>query len=95
MPAVAREGDLCTGHGCFPPRDAVAGSGDVFVNGIGAHRQGDGWAVHACGSSSHDGAAAGGSGSVYVNGAPLVRIGDDISCGSAVAGGSPDVFAGD
>jgi len=94
MPAVSRLGDTCTGHGCFPPRASTAGSGNVFVNGIAAHRQGDGWAVHACGSSSHGSALSAGSSSVFVNGLALARIADPVACGSAVGQGSGNVFAG-
>ena len=94
MPAISRKGDTCTGHGCFPPRASTEGSGDVFVNGTGVHRQGDKWAAHTCGENTHDGACSSGSSSVYANGKAVARVGDDISCGSAVAVGSPDVFAG-
>ncbi len=46
MPGVARKGDVCTGHGCFPPRENTSWSPDVFVNGRNVHRQGDSWATH-------------------------------------------------
>jgi uncharacterized Zn-binding protein involved in type VI secretion len=46
MPGVARKGDVCTGHGCFPPRANAGWSPDVFVNGRNVHRQGDGWSSH-------------------------------------------------
>ena len=39
MPGVARKGDICTGHGCWPSRSSIEGSPDVFVNGIPWHRQ--------------------------------------------------------
>ena len=95
MPAVTRKGDSCTGHGPFPPRARTGGSGTVFVNGLPVHRQGDGWSVHCdplpvC----HGGSLAAGSGAVFANGKPLGRIGDPVDCGSSVAGGSADVFAG-
>jgi len=95
MPAVTRQGDSCTGHGAFPPRNSTSGSPDVMVNGIPAHRVGDGWATH-CNDVPvcHGGALASGSGSVNVNGKPLGRVGDSVDCGSAVAAGSGDVFAG-
>ena len=48
MPGVVRLGDICTGHGCFPPRSNVSASGNVIVNGLGAHRVGDNWASHCC-----------------------------------------------
>lgn len=92
--AVSRKGDTCTGHGCYPPRASVEGSDNVFINGKGVHCQGHGWAAHTCGDSTHDGTCSGGSSTVYANGKPIARVGDGISCGSAVAVGSPDVFAG-
>jgi uncharacterized Zn-binding protein involved in type VI secretion len=99
MPAVTRQGDVCTGHDCFPPRVSTEGSGNVFINKIPAHRQGDSWAPHTCTDpktphGTHAGVLAGGSSSVRVNGQPLGRIGDPVSCGSLVASGSPDVIAG-
>ena len=96
MAAVARLGDTCTGHGCWPPRANVEASTTVFINGLGAHRQGDGWAPHTCPSipETHASVLAGGSTSVFVNGKPLGRIGDAVACGSSVSTGSPNVFAG-
>lgn len=96
MPAVTRQGDICTGHGCWPSRPSVAGSPNVFVNGIPAHRQGDGWAAHTCPAipETHASVLASGSSTVYVNGKQLGRIGDPVACGSSVASGSGDVFAG-
>ena len=94
MPAVTRQGDGCTGHGVFPGRSSVAGSGNVFVNNKAAHRVGDGWGSHCDPKSCHGGSLAAGSGSVFVNGKPLGRVGDPVDCGSAVAGGSGNVFAG-
>lgn len=55
---------------------------------------GDGWVVHCCGRSCHASNLSAGSSSVYVNGKQLARIGDPVACGSAVAEGSSDVFAG-
>ena len=46
MPSVARLGDSCTGHGCWPPRSNVEGSPNVFVNGLPAHAVGHAWAIH-------------------------------------------------
>ena len=92
---VTRLGDICTGHGCFPSRPNVAASSDVFTNGIGTHRVGDSWAVHGCSNCTpHGGVTASGSGSVFVNGRPCARIGDGVSCGSSIAAGSGNVFAG-
>lgn len=93
---VARLGDLSTPDPCgAPPRPCTVGSGDVFINGMPAHRLGDAWALHACPlSPPHDAVTAVGSGSVFVNGLPLARLGDLISCGSTIAVGSGDTFAG-
>lgn len=95
MPAVTRLGDMCTGHGCHPSRPNVGGSSNVFVNGIPAHRQSDHWPTHCCGDDCHDGVLAAGCPGVYVNGLELGRVGDPVSCGSHVAMGSGNVFAGE
>jgi uncharacterized Zn-binding protein involved in type VI secretion len=94
MPAATRLGDICTGHGCFPPRPNDEASDNVFINGIGAHRLDDHWVTHCCGPACHDGVAAEGSSTVFINNKAAVRIGDLLSCGSASAEGSPSVFFG-
>ncbi len=94
MPPATRLGDVCTGHGCFPPRPNDEASDNVFINGIGAHREGDHWVTHCCTIVCHDGVAVEGSATVFINGKAAVRIGDLISCGSASAEGSPNVFFG-
>ncbi len=94
MPAVSRQGDLCSGHGPFPPRPLVSGSGDVFINGIPAGRRNDPYGIHCSPKKCHGGSAGAGSSTVFVNGRALVRIGDAVSCGSVSAMGSPNVFAG-
>ena len=95
-PPVTRLGDSCTGHGSFPPRASSGGSGDVYVNGKPVHRQGDGWNPHGSPSPSppHGSVLAAGSSTVYVNSKQCGRIGDPVACGSAVASGSGNVFAG-
>lgn len=96
MAAVTRLGDACTGHGCWPPRASTGASPNVYVNGIAVHRQGDAWAAHTCSSlpETHASVLAGGSATVFANGKPLGRIGDPVACGSSVAAGSANVFAG-
>ncbi len=96
MPAVVRLGDICTGHGCWPPRANVEASPNVYCNGIPVHRQGDAWAPHTCPiiPETHAGTLASGSATVFVNGKQLARIGDPVSCGSSCATGSVDVFSG-
>lgn len=94
MPQVVRLGDKCTGHGCWPSRPNILASPDVFVNGLGWHRQTDAWDAHCCPPSPcHGGALASGSPDVYVNGLQGGRKGDPVDCGSACAEHSPDVWA--
>jgi uncharacterized Zn-binding protein involved in type VI secretion len=95
MPAVTRLGDKCSGHGGWPARVNDSASGDVFVNNIGVHRQDDHWVVHCdphpvC----HDSTLQSGSGTVFVNNKQCGRVGDPVACGSVVAEGSSNVFAG-
>lgn len=94
MPAVARLGDTCTGHGAFPPRASTGGSPNVLINGIPAHRQGDAWPSHCSPNSCHASTLAQGSATVLVNGKQLGRVGDPVACGSTVAVGSANVTAG-
>ena len=44
----ARIYDLCTGHGCWPPRVNNQGSPNTFVNNRNVHRQTDHWVTHCC-----------------------------------------------
>ena len=94
MPPVVRLGDICSGHGCFPPRPNDQGSPDVFVNGRPVHRTGDHWVTHCCPPPCHDSSLAAGSSTVFVNGRGMARIGDPVACGSVCAQGSSDVIAG-
>ena len=92
MPAVARLGDMSTGHDGFPARGNDSASPNVFINNIAAHRVGDHWPLH-CTLVCHDGVESTGSPTVFVNNQPVARVGDNISCGDQVAAGSPNVFA--
>ena len=94
MAAVTRLGDICSGHGCFGPRENDEASSNVFVNGKGVNRLGDHWVTHCCTIICHDGVSETGSSKVFVNGKAAVRIGDSISCGSVSAQGSQNVFFG-
>ena len=96
-PNVHRLGDVCTGHGCWPPRPSTEGSLDVNVNGIPVHRMGDAWNSHCCpGSGCHSSVLAAGSSTVNVNGLQMARISDPVACGStaSAASCSLDVFCG-
>ena len=85
---------ICSGHGCFPPRKALEGSDNVFVNGKGMSRVGDAWETHCCTIICHDSIGVQGSEKVFINGRAAMRIGDAIECGSVVAQGSSKVFFG-
>ena len=91
---VTRLGDVCTGHGCFPPRPNAQGSPNVFVNFLATHRRTDYWIAHCCGGC-HSSNLAKGSPTVFANFLDVSRVGDPVMCGSAVAQGSPNVYAGD
>lgn len=92
MPGAVRQGDACTGHGCWPPRANSSWSSNVFINSRGAHRVTDGWSSHCCGPACHASVQASGSPNVFVNGLALARIGDSIACGSSNASGSGNVI---
>ncbi len=93
MPKVVRLGDLSLGHTCWPPRPNIQASPNVFANNIKVHRQSDGWAVHCCGPSCHDGNLVSGSRNVFVNSKQIARRGDPVSCGDFANVSSPNVFA--
>lgn len=96
MPKASRKGDTCSGHGCFPPTPAVAGSGNVFIDKIPALRKGDAVAPHGCKDCPpHGRSVSGGSPTVFVNGKPLARVSDGIGCGGSVSAGSGTTFADD
>lgn len=96
MPAATRIGDRDVTHCSGMVR--AQGSPNVFVNNIPWSRQGDNNTVHLLpGSPScppHAAPIAVGSTTVFVNNRGAGRIGDAISGCTAVAQGSPDVFAG-
>jgi len=93
MSAITRLGDPLTGHGCYGDHVINAGSSDVFINGIGASREGDVSTSHCCGVPCHTGVMAG-SNTVFINGKSAQKVGDPVDCGSTQSGGSPDVFIG-
>ena len=95
MPSVTRIGDADVAHCSGMTR--AAGSGDVFVNGIGVSRQGDNNTTHLLPGvpcPAHAAPIASGSGTVFVNGKGCGRVGDGISGCTSVASGSSNVFAG-
>lgn len=95
MPNATRLGDMDTGHDACAPTALISASSNVIINGKGAGRVGDSYAVHGCVVHlSHSGTIASGSSTVFINGKPAGRIGDSVSCGGSVAEGSGDVIVG-
>lgn len=96
MPAATRIGDSDLKHDCQTPVRAE-GSNNVFVNGRAWSRMGDNNTTHKYGSKCkkrHAAPIAVGSKTVFVNGRGAGRIGDKVASCTAVAQGSPNVFAG-
>ena len=102
MPAATRKGDSevggcdmglpdCCPHGRGGTNSEV--SGNVFINGLGAHRKDD---TGPC-NCPHGGtfATTGGSRSVFINGRAATRVGDGTTCQSCGMGGSHTSGSGD
>ena len=93
---ATRVGDKDIVHDCNQQYRAE-GSPDVMVNGIPWSRQGDKNTPHNYTPTCipiHAMPIATGSKSVFINGKGAGRIGDSITSCTAVAEGSPDVYAG-
>lgn len=103
MPAAARKNMTDkvfsphgTGKKCkFPTKQAtMAGSSRVYVEGIGAVRQGDAMTVHPQpGCSPHSPSLDSGSSRVFVEGSGMARIGDTYGGEHPIISGSSRVFA--
>jgi uncharacterized Zn-binding protein involved in type VI secretion len=93
---VARKDvDVCTGHDACPPRKAIEGSPDVFLDGHAVVRLGDLWESHGCPAHTpHKGRVVQASSEVTVNGLPVVRVGDPLDCGGTVKTGCEALYAG-
>lgn len=91
MPGVARKPDVCTGHGCYPPRASCHGSPNVFTNSQQTERLTDPLCSHCCGPPCHGGTHVGHH-NVYANSLDVQTCTDPISCGSSQAQCSSDVF---
>jgi len=91
---ASRIPDICTGHGCFPPRASCNGSPNVFANTLPAKRVGcDCYVPHGCPVCPPHGAVqAAGCGTIFVNTCCWAGIGHAVSCGGVVAVGSGNVF---
>ena len=96
MPAATREGDLTSGHGCFPPTAITSTpASKTFINNRLASVIGALVATHFCGTTTHAGrTVTSGSGRVIIEGKEATRIGDSINCGDTVGQGSDNVIFG-
>ena len=83
MPNVALKGSICSGHDCFPPRDVIQYSPNVFAEGREVARDTDAVRVHCC-ISCHGRNLAGGSATVFVNNLRLAHLGTPVNCGGNV-----------
>ena len=99
MPAIAVEGGLSTGHGCFPPTQAVGPfTTTSFIGGKRIQLRGvTMYAAHNCGDTTHptEGRVVvdpGGS-TFFMEGIPVAMIGDMITCGDAVGKGAESTFS--
>ena len=95
MPAATRIGDADIAHCSGMVR--AQGSGSVFVNGIPWSYQSHVNTVHLLPGSpcpAHNAPITTGSSTVFIEGLGAGRVGDAISGCTAVAQGSPNVFAG-
>ena len=91
-----REGDLTTGHKCWPPTVPATYSPDTFANGKKIVRRGDSIVPHTCPliPETHSDIYVD-SRSVFINGEPAQVIGSPVGCSDQAAEGSPDVWIGD
>lgn len=91
MPAAARQTDPDTSEG----QVSSDVSSDVIINGLGAALMGSVESPHAPYGSPHpphkNATITTASSTVIVNGRGLAYAGSDLSCGHAIASGSPDV----
>lgn len=92
MPALAKAGDPTTGHATYPPTTVSGGSGKVSADGVAvlsvANVVHDGHTNTVKPYDFHQGSGAAGSSKVFIEGSPALRIGDTLTCGDTIAGGS-------
>jgi uncharacterized Zn-binding protein involved in type VI secretion len=92
---AAKVGNIGTDHDGFHPTPIIAGSPDVFIDGIPAARVGDPLALHdKPNHPPHPRKIASGSSTVFVNGKPLAITGGAVDCGGVIIG-SGTVIVGD
>ena len=92
---AGRVGDMQSGHGCYPPTNAIRGTPRVKINGRPALNIGSQYQPHCCPKPGcHPVTQVSGSCTVTVGGAPASRIGDSCGCGGKTISGSGNVLIG-
>ncbi|AGN30010.1 hypothetical protein VPFG_00002 [Vibrio phage nt-1] len=95
MPALAGANEPTTGHETYPPTEVTGGSSKVFVQGKQALSKDNLVHITHCNTvephDCHAGSAATYSPKVFIEGSNAIRIGDTLTCGDTVAGGSGKV----
>ena len=91
---VALIGSKTMGLDDAPPTMIVAGSSDVYANGVAIAFEGSPIVPHKRGKHYHGGVVSEGSSTVFVNNMPVARVLDPISCGDKIADGSTNVECG-
>ncbi|OSM50620.1 3-deoxy-manno-octulosonate-8-phosphatase, partial [Aeromonas salmonicida subsp. salmonicida] len=82
---AAKVGDIGTDHDGFHPTAIIAGSPDVFIDGIPAARVGDPLAPHdKPNNPPHPRSIASGSSTVFINGMPAALTGGAVDCGGVI-----------
>ena len=99
MPSIALEGKISTGHGCFPPTNAVGPYTETsFFNGLKVQLLDyTKYSAHTCGLVTHspeERITSSASSTFYLEGKQVCRIGDDLACGDTIAEGSETAFVG-
>ena len=98
MPSTCRTTDSVTIHECGVTPTADSASGDVYIEGLAAHRATDTNTSHpavpaSSGCTPHVTTLSSGAPDVFVNGLALARIGDGYGCGITLTSGASTVFA--
>ncbi|EPU3829038.1 PAAR domain-containing protein [Campylobacter coli] len=90
MPAVARLGDIGSGHASFPETAIITAASKSFTNNIPRARQGDRLEDHGSPSPSppHGRAIAEGSPNTFTENKPQAYIGHKVDCGGIIVTGS-------
>lgn len=92
MPAIAKLGDLSSGHDGFPPSRSISTPiSSVFIDGVLPLGVGSIYESHNKGNAVHlsnTRVITAGSSTIFFDGIAVARTGDPISCGDTVGPGS-------